>query len=116
MGLATMSRTDTRQHLLSLCKLYRGEANNPYNHDAPNAQMFWRCEEFWANATLRQDDDSLLAAMVDDYLEAGLKDFAATDQTPITLKAVLFNRFCKYNERADIEAFKRLYLEEYIKP
>ena len=38
-----------------------------------------------------------------------MKDFEKYDDTPMTLKALLYNRFIKYNERIDIEAFKKWY-------
>ena len=54
-----------------------------------------------------------LRAALTDYLDAGLRDFCKTDDTPITLKALLFNRFCKMQDRTDPEAFKEFYQKYY---
>jgi hypothetical protein len=36
--------------------------------------------------------------MLDDYIDAGLAEFNAYDNTPVTLKAVLYNRFMQQAE------------------
>ena len=57
----------------------------------------------------------LIAPILKEYTDAGLSSFELYDGVPITLKAVLFNRYCKYAERVDIEGFKELYRTTYIK-
>ena len=56
-----------------------------------------------------------IAPILKEYTDAGLSSFELYDGVPITLKAVLFNRYCKYAERVDIEGFKELYRTTYIK-
>ena len=52
---------------------------------------------------------------LDDYLSAGLRTFNMYDDTPVTLKAVLFNRFMQQAEgMAPAEDFKRWYDWFYI--
>ena len=50
--------------------------------------------------------------MLDEYLSYGLREFENMDGVPITLKAILFNRFSHWN-RADTEEFKAWYLATY---
>lgn len=52
------------------------------------------------------------------YIDAGLISFEQMDDTPITLKALLFNRFCHHTDLSLIdgaEAFKIFYVSEYTK-
>lgn len=73
-------------------------------------------EEWWVNAKLSvTEDNNPFSDLVTDYANAGLSDFEMTDDTPLTLKAVLFNRFTQYNERVDIEAFKEWYKNVYLR-
>ena len=52
---------------------------------------------------------------LDDYLSAGLRTFNMYDDTPVTLKAVLFNRFMQQAEgMATAEDFKEWYDRFYI--
>ena len=53
--------------------------------------------------------------LLDDYLSAGLRMFNMYDDTPVTLKAVLFNRFMQQAEgMARVEDFKSWYDRFYI--
>lgn len=52
------------------------------------------------------------------YIDAGLISIEQMDDTPITLKALLFNRFCYHADLSLIdgaEAFKTFYVHEYAK-
>lgn len=52
------------------------------------------------------------------YIDAGLISFEQMDDTPVTLKALLFNRFCHHTDLSLIdgaEAFKTFYVHEYAK-
>ena len=52
---------------------------------------------------------------LDEYLRAGLRTFNMYDDTPVTLKAVLFNSFMQQDEcMATAEDFKRWYDWFYI--
>lgn len=57
----------------------------------------------------------LITPILKEYTDAGLSSFELYDGVPITLKAVLFNRYCKYAESVDIEGFRKLYRATYIK-
>ncbi|MBR5774811.1 MAG: hypothetical protein IKY42_00915 [Bacteroidaceae bacterium] len=48
--------------------------------------------------------------VLDDYLSAGLRNFNMYDDTPVTLKAILYNRFMQQAEgMASVDDFKRWY-------
>ena len=52
---------------------------------------------------------------LEEYLRAGLRTFNMYDDTPLTLKAVLYNRFMQQAEgMATAEDFKRWYDRFYI--
>ena len=53
--------------------------------------------------------------LLDDYLSAGLRTFNMYDDTPVTLKALLFNSFMQQAEgMARVEDFKSWYDRFYI--
>ena len=89
-----------KNDLQSFCRFYKGETVCPFKDG--DKQMFWLCEKWWTEQTIPATD-------------AGLSSFELYDGVPITLKAVLFNRYCKYAERVDIEDFRKLYRTTYIK-
>ena len=103
------------KQLLAYCHYYKG-GQTSQNTD-PDVQMCWQCEEYWALQSQKaySNGETPLSGMLDEYLRAGLRQFEEYDNVPITLKAVLFNRYCKYNDRMDIPGFKQFYLEQYHK-
>jgi len=103
------------KQLLAYCRYYKG-GQKCQNAD-PNVQMCWRCEQYWVEQSKNAytGGDTPLSGMLDEYLRAGLRQFEEYDNVPITLKAVLLNRYCKYNDRIDIPGFKKFYLEQYHK-
>ena len=104
-----------KEELKSLCRYYKGE-NECSFHDG-NKALFWSCEKWWTEQTALANDEASerIAVFIKDYMEAGLSGFEKYDSVPITLKAVIFNRYCKLTDRVDIEGFKRLYIGEYKK-
>lgn len=74
--------------------------------------MFVRCEKEWLQST--KPDGKTNYDVMSEYINSGLTEFEQYDNTPILLKAILFNRFIQYNERVDVDAFKEFYLHEYI--
>ena len=60
-------------------------------------------------------DDPGFGKFLEDYLSAGLRTFNMYDDAPVTLKAVLFNRFMQQAEgMARVEDFKSWYDRFYI--
>lgn len=100
---------------LSFCRYYKGDKNTPDQNSDSN--IFREYEEKWI--TLSTNKDDTLGDMLDEYICAGLSEFEMTDGTPITLKALLFNRYCHwsggYGLTEDAKGFKKFYLSSYKK-
>ena len=95
------------EKLFDYCRYYGRKVDD----EKPNVQMFVRFEKAWLDAVKNATDTS---DMMSAYMNAGLTDFEMYDNTPVLLKAILFNRFVQYNERVDVDGFKDFYLREYI--
>ena len=100
--------------LLALCRVYKGE-DKCLSKDA-DRQMLWHCEQWWVNQTILRSEEgcNLISNILSEYMDAGLSHFEPYDNIPVTLKATLFNRFCKYMDRGDIEEFKKFYSTIYM--
>lgn len=95
--------------LLRFCRHYKGQEHNPDPQDS-----VWRYERFWVEMSMSDTPD--FSCQLDEYIEAGLTDFNSYDGTPLTLKAVLYNRFMQQAEgMASTDDFKRWYDTFYIK-
>lgn len=94
---------------LRFCRYYKGEKGSPYSNDMKS--LLWDYERIWIDLSIKKDD--YLGEMLDDYLAAGLKDFEKTDDTPITLKALLYNRYDHWGQGTP-DSFKQWYKKEYI--
>lgn len=94
--------------LVHYCRYYRGEKENPFEG---TKGMLWQWEKTWVlNLTENnEEDEKYMSQILEDYLLAGLKDFEKWDDTPITLKALLYNRFDHWNESEGFEPFYRKY-------
>ena len=94
------------------CKLYRGEKENHYSGDKA---MIWNCERVWFNEKDKGDESDLLRSCMREYVMKGLIRFQWDDDTPMSLKAVLLNRY--YHQDGIIpygcESFKEWYLKYY---
>ena len=94
---------------LNLCQYYKGQEHNP---DPQN--RIWDYERFWVEMNISGNPD--FSMQLEAYLIAGLRTFNMYDDTPITLKAVLFNRFMNQAEgMATPDDFKLWYDQIYIK-
>lgn len=98
-----------KKDLLHHCRYYSGGDGKRISD--PDKQTFYKVEKEWVNLVLNQNEseDDLLSLSLSEYIMAGLKDFEKYDDTPLSLKALLYNRFTKYNERIDIGLFKKWY-------
>lgn len=110
-----MDRNDCIKH----CRYYTGSAENTFSG---NESFFWFWEKKWVEfsevAYSSNSDSEPLHIMINEYIDAGLISFKQMDDTPVTLKALLFNRFCHHTDLSLIdgaEAFKIFYVSEYTK-
>lgn len=79
-----------RKTLLQYCRYYKGGDVCPFDDER---QMLWFYEQSWVTAML--NDDDMLEEYISDYVIVGLHDFSVTDDVPMSLKALLFNRYAK---------------------
>lgn len=97
------------EDLLKFCRYYHDEKGGKCS-DA-EVQMLCKIEKMWVDRMCAEDND--FDALLDEYITSGLTSFSETDNVPVTLKALLFNRFTQYNDRIDVEAFKKWYKKHY---
>lgn len=99
-----------KNDLLKFCRYYKGEQNCPYTDNTKS--MLWDFERTWVNDVLHDADFNELLT---EYMNVGLRDFSETDDTPITLKAILFNRYAKtaYTMQDAVPSFKDFYKKYY---
>ena len=109
INLMNMAHKD---FLIDLCRYYDGSADNENTGDNG---MFFDIEKMWVRLTADKND-KVLPSMLEDYLSVGLREFELNDDTPTTLKALLFNAFAKRFSGSATQAateFKKFYLERY---
>jgi hypothetical protein len=97
-----------KNELLDFCRYYK-KNNTSTNADV---NMFVICESAWCNF-MENKTDSLNDLLLE-YSSNGLSDFNQYDGIPVTLKAVLYNRFRQYYEHSTVDDFKNFYLEKYL--
>lgn len=108
-----------KEDLLKFCRYYHGEKVNPFDGKDREKALLWLYERTWIQELLtaaKNDKPSaMLSEYIDDYIGVGLKDFAKFDDTPVTLKAMLFNRYAKstYSMRDAVDGFKDFYQKYY---
>jgi hypothetical protein len=99
----------------SRCRYFKGEKENPFDKEKQNEEhMLWFYESKWH--AMNESDDDMLDLHLSEYTSMpGLVSFEHLDGTPITLKALLFNRFCKgyYARIFALDDFKKWYIEVY---
>lgn len=101
-----------RKELIQLCRHYKGESIEPKFNDR-NMAMLWFYERSWVE--LMMQESYLFDDEMRDYAAMGLIGFCDTDDVPITLKALLFNRYAKTAQSmsAAVEPFKDFYTKYY---
>lgn len=100
--------------LLKSCRYYRGESSNPYEGKDRDRAMLWFYEMCWVkNASLGRSPSS--SDMLEEYTAVGLRDFCKNDGVPVSLKALLFNRYARteYSLAVAVEPFKAFYKRYY---
>lgn len=103
-----------KEQLIKFCRFYNGEKECPYNDGTHS--MFWDYERKWVNFSASSNE--VLDDFVTEYQNAMLGKFSNDDNVPISLKALLFNRFSHWNSGnwdSCSESFKEFYNNEYLK-
>lgn len=111
-----MSRKDLAK---AFCRIYGGEPLCPIK-TASRERSLWVWEKVWVDLTLaaQKDEDcpetAVLSEYFNEYMHSGLTEFRNMDGVPVSLKALLFNRYCDVGEHVDPEGFKQWYETEYL--
>lgn len=96
-----------KEELLKQCRYYNGHESN---------NLFADYERIWINRIL--ENPHHFDGYIEEYKFFGLGDFNLTDGVPISLKALLFNRFYHwsggYGIDNDRDSFKDWYNRQYI--
>lgn len=95
---------------IKFCRYYHGEDVCPFRDE--ERSTLWKIERAWAER-MTAGNTEMIEEAVSEYVAYGLGEFQMRDGVPISLKALLFNRFCKYNERVDVDGFKSFYMRYY---
>ena len=105
---------DDREKLMELCRYYKGERENPYKEEQ-NKACLWSYERAWL-LEFTKPQSRLLMSYLSQYTAVGLTCFSTDDNVPITLKALLFNRYARtqYSNYEAVESFKRFYNKYYL--
>lgn len=106
------ARQDEKE-CLKCCNFFNGEEESPYESrgiEYQNYNMFWFYEKCWCRMSDREREWN-----TEEYKAYGLADFRKDDGTPISLKALLFNRYCHWcgGYGNDAEGFKSWYIKDY---
>ena len=102
----------TPEQLIRYCRYYHGEPFDEFSKDSSNQMisLFKEYEFHWCNNVHR--DRHMLMSLLEEYIGAGLELFRADDGVPMSLKALLFNRYEHWAEGSP-ESFKAWYRREY---
>lgn len=98
---------------LQFCRYYKGEKVCPFTDERLS---FWDLEKSWISAYENGQND-FLDECIDEYTSIGLATFEWDDDVPVSLKALLFHRYCKnsYSMMDAINPFKDWYVNKYRK-
>lgn len=101
--------------ILKSCRYYKGESSNPYEGKDRDKAMLWFYEMGWVKNAERGVPPASSDA-IEEYERCGLRSFNANDGVPLSLKALLFNRYAKTEQSLleAVEPFKAFY-EKYYK-
>ena len=98
-----------KKELLKKCKFYKGEGSPSVGSDH-NEKMLAFYERAWVLS-----DGVVSADCIAEYKNVGLESFSKNDGVPLSLKALLFNRYAHtaWSLASAVEPFKSFYLKYY---
>ena len=106
------SKEDKRKYLILQCRYYKGESKPPSTLPEGYALM-WKYESKWVEWTLHEDE--MLSQLEHDIQELHLETKEG-DKTPLTLKALLCNRYLYWGGYYSLEEqknFEQWYVKFY---
>lgn len=78
--------------LLSFCRYYKGEDENPYDVIDPRYNA-WNCEKCWIS--LKNTDDNFLHGLCQEFLSV-FPDWTSDAPVPVSLRALIFDRYTHF--------------------
>lgn len=99
-----------KEDLLKYCRYYKGEKY--FVSTDPNIGNLWYYERAWVEDIYNNRYNDTL---IDEYIGAGLGLFSQFDGVPLTLQALIFNRYAKGCQSLSEakEPFKKFYNKYY---
>ncbi len=99
-----------RKDAIAFCHYYKGENESPFTEKEKS--FLWDYEQAWVDAMVNEKS---LEEYIGDYVLYGLGDFSNDDGVPLSLKALLFNRYAKscHSMQSAVEPFKEFYKQYY---
>lgn len=100
----------TTKDAIAFCHYYKGENESPFTEKEKS--FLWDYEQAWVAAMVNEKS---LEEYIGDYVLYGLGDFQNDDGVPLSLKAVLFNRFTKsfHSTESAVVPFMAFYKHYY---
>ena len=98
--------SDMETKYLQFCRFYKGEKECPFDDFRDH---IWEAEMLWVKA--HENNRLSLECSLERYTMDGLIAFEMHDGVPISLKAVLYEKYCDWFESAS--GFKDWYISKY---
>lgn len=98
--------------LLKYCRYYKSEEKCPESIEKIQMGTIWFYEQLWVESDELRDKNGYNTR---EYIAHGMQDFNTDDGTPLTLKALLYNRHTHWCGGFEIENDKRSFMEWYNK-
>ena len=107
------AKMNDAKNYIQYCRYYHGEENCPESiEQLPAGKALWFYEKRWVEFNMEGED---LHWELDEFNAYGMSDFSTDDGVPVSLKAILFNRYYKggYMEVGGA-SFKKWYQNTYL--
>lgn len=105
-----------KKDLIKQCRYYNGEKECPKTIEEKSLANIWDYEKMWVESAKLRDENGYNTL---EYIGCSMKDFNTEDGTPVTLKALLYNRHTHwtggYGIESDTKNFKEWYINSYLK-
>ena len=85
------TKTMEERSFTDMCRYYKGETDCPFS--GQNDKMFWGYERWWVESFDDEEKKQVLQNSIKRYIWCGLESFDESDGTPMSIKALLFNRY-----------------------
>lgn len=109
-----LEKERTKSEKEELCKIYKGEDDNPYGDNGTYRSIIWSSEKAYV---LDLIDEMTLISYKSLYVSCGLRNFEKDDNVPMALKAIIFIKYRNTIDRkpASFMSFYTNYYKKYDK-